>query len=156
MSVAETYLPRVAAMAANTTPKVIRRRVDYGAIELQGCDHRTSGSGNPIRLSKTRIHHIALIEHMVGVGISLSKASAASSKFIDQSQPGRPAGKLFEQGLTLLCLRTTGPVVTNPPYHADFSDLSDHGTELFAVDCGKICREVDEALSKTISNRKKQ
>ena len=151
MSVAETYPPRVAAKAANTTPKIIRRRIDYGAIELQGCDHRASGSGNPIRLSKTRIHNIALIENLVGLGISLSKASAAASKFIDQSQPGRPAGACYSQGRTLLVLRASGPAVINAPYHADFSDLSDHSETLFAIDCGMIVNAVNEALSKTIS-----
>jgi hypothetical protein len=46
------------------------------------------------------------------------------------------------------CLRSTGPVVINAPYHADFCDLSDHGSAFAAVDIGKICKEVDLALSK--------
>jgi hypothetical protein len=40
--------------------------------------------------------------------------------------------------------------VINAPYFADFCDLADHGTAFVAVDCGKICREVDEAINKHI------
>jgi hypothetical protein len=70
------------------------------------------------------------------------------AQFTDKPSPGRPAGKLFKQDRTLLILRPTGPVVINATHYADFDSLSDHSEILFAVDCGKVCQEVDEAISK--------
>ncbi len=109
-------------------------------------DKLASSSGDRHLRSIETVYQIAITDALVRLSIGPKLSARAARIFTDQSQPGRPAGKLFEQGLTLLCLRTTGPVVINATYYADFSDLSDHGTAFVALDCGKICKKVDEAI----------
>jgi hypothetical protein len=65
----------------------------------------------------------------------------------------RAPNTLYESGRTVLCVRPSGAAVINAPYYADFSDLSDHGAAFVALDCGKICKEVDEAIHKQKGNR---
>jgi hypothetical protein len=111
-------------------------------------DKRPSGSGDPSLMSIETVRQFAITAALVGLGVMAKRAACAARKFTDHAQPGRAAGKLFEQDQTLLVLRASGPVVINAPYYADFADLADHGTAFVAIDCGKICREVDTALTK--------
>jgi hypothetical protein len=98
-------------------------------------------------MSIETVRQFAITAALVGLGVMAKHAAYAAREFTDEPSPGRAAGKLFPQDRTLLCLRPTGPVVINAPYHADFADLADHGKAFIAIDCGKICKEVDIALS---------
>jgi hypothetical protein len=129
---------------------------DRGITVPSRNDKLPTGSGDPHLKSIKTVYQLTIAAAFVSCGVGPKLAAKAARTFTDHSQPGRVAGELFEQGLTLLCLRKTGPVVINASHYADFSYLSDHGAAIVAIDCGKICREVDEAIHKTISNRKKK
>jgi hypothetical protein len=111
-------------------------------------DVRPNGTGDKRLISRETVIQIALTAALARLGIPAGQAASAARLFTDRSGPGRPAGKLYPQDRTVLVLRETGPVVINAPYHADFCDLSDHGTSFVAIDAGAICRNVDTALSK--------
>src|SRR5665647_216704 len=74
-------------------------------------DKRSIGSGDPRLMSVETVYQFAITACAVKFGLSAKHAAYAARKFTDQSQPGRPAGKPFQQDLTVLVLRTTGPVV---------------------------------------------
>src|ERR1700682_2407075 len=150
MSLAETYPPHVAAKAAGTTTKKIRRRLDHRSIELQGCDRKSSGSGDWVGVSRNRILQIAIIESLTKLGIVLSAASAAALKFTDEAQQNRPPGKLFPQGRrTFLVIRSDGPVVLAADYDASFADLSGYQDAMLAIDLKPLVQRVDSILDST-------
>jgi hypothetical protein len=129
---------------------------DRGVTVPSRADKLPSSSGDPHLRSIETVYQLYITAALVAFGLGPKHAATAARTFTDQSQPGRPAGRLFERDRTVLCIRKGGSVVINAPYGADFADLSNHGTALVAVDCNKICREVDEAIHKTVSkNRKK-
>lgn len=110
-------------------------------------DKRPNGSGDPRLMTIETVYQLAVTANLVRLGVGPRHAAHAARKFTSQGQSGRLAGGLFPQDRTVLCLRATGPVVSNEPYHADFCDLADHGTAFVAIDCGAICKKVDNALS---------
>ncbi len=67
--------------------------------------------------------------------------------FTEHGQRDRAACEAFPQGRTILVIRATGPVIINPMFDADFSELSDYGIAFVAVDCGKTCDEIDSILN---------
>jgi hypothetical protein len=129
---------------------------DRGVTVPSRNDKLPSGSGDPHLKSIETVYQFAITATFVSHGVGPKLAADAARQFTDQSQPGRAAGKLFPQNRTMLRILPSGPVVINAPYPADFCELSDHGEALVSVDCGKICRRVDDAIHKSISNRKKQ
>jgi DNA-binding transcriptional MerR regulator len=127
------------------------RWLDRRTIKQSSSEHHSTGTGDHRTFNRATINQIAIAKKLTELGVSATPANAAASLFTHQPQPGRAANESFKQDRTLLVLRATGPMVINLPYDADFCDLADHGTAFVAIDCGKICKEVDEALShKTI------
>jgi hypothetical protein len=120
---------------------------DRGVTVPSRNDKLPSGSGDPHLKSIETVYQLAITAALVRLGVGPKAAACASRKFTDHAQPGRTAGKLFPQDQTLLVLRASGPVVINAPYYSDFADLAEHGTAFVAIDCGKICKEIDIALS---------
>jgi DNA-binding transcriptional MerR regulator len=142
------YTAGEVAAAIGISPEKQLQWDDRGVTIPSRNDVRPNGSGEKRLMSRETVYQLALTAALARLGIPAKQAAAAARKLTDQPSPGRPAGKLYPQDRTVLALRETGPVVINAPYHADFCDLSNHGTSLVAIDAGAICRNVDTALSK--------
>jgi hypothetical protein len=146
---AKTHFTAAEVESATGTPVPRQNQlIERGTVLPSRRDKQPNGSGDYRLMSIETVYQFAITATLARLGTSAKYAASSARKFTDQSQPGRAAGKLFPEGRTVLCLRSTGPVVINAPYHADFCDLSDHGSAFAAVDIGKICKEVDLALSK--------
>ena len=118
------------------------------AIELQGCDQRTSGSGNPVGLSRNRVLQVAFIEHLVGLGLSLSKASDASLKFTDEGSTARAPGALYPHAKTILVITPEDATVRNIFSYTSLSDVTNHSACVVLVDCNRIADRVDAILER--------
>jgi hypothetical protein len=147
MSLAETYPPHVAAKAAGTTTKIIRRRLDHRSIELQGCDRKSTGSGDWVGFSRNRILQIAIIEYLTKLGVSVSRASRAALTFTDNGQTGRAPGELFEHCKTILVIGPEGAAVKNFFFGASLDDVSNRSACAITVDLNRVVELVDTALS---------
>jgi hypothetical protein len=146
---AETLLKLGDLSRLTNVPKsTLAQRFDRQKYRPSRHDQPSQGSGRHRQFSRDTINGIAIAQKLIELGVGVTPANKAASLFVDHAQPGRAAGKLFPQDQTLLVLRASGPVVINAPYYSDFADLADHGTAFVAIDCGKICREVDTALTK--------
>jgi len=119
-------------------------------------DKRPSGSGDPSLMRIETVYQFAITAELVELGLMAKHAASAARKFTDETSPGRSAGKLFPEGRTILALRPTGAVVLNAQVDADFSELSDFGVAFAAVDCGKICKEVDSIILNTPTKPRKK
>jgi predicted GH43/DUF377 family glycosyl hydrolase len=126
--------------------------IDRDTIVPSREDKRPSGSGDPRLMTIETVYQFAFTAAGIKLGLSAKHAAHAARQFTAKPSPGRAAGQLFPQNRTLLVVRSSGPVVINAPYHADFCELSDHGIGFIALDCGAICKNVDNALSKNNSN----
>ncbi len=131
-----------------TPAPTLAQRIDRGIFKLSRRDKLSSGSGSYREFSRITTIKFAIAQKFVELNVSAGPAHEAASLFTDHSQPGRAAGELFPQDRTVICLRKSGPVLINAPYFYDFADLADHGDAFVALDCAKICREVDTALSR--------
>ncbi len=141
----------VSRLTGFRTPTLCRW-ADRGTLKPNRRDKATTGHGDHRTFSRDTIVQIAIAKPMIELGISAGAANAAASLFTDHGQPGRSAGEPFAQGRTLLILRPTGPVVINPEFDAEFSEMAASGIAFAAVDCGKVCNEIDSL----INNRKTQ
>jgi hypothetical protein len=142
-----TYQIGVAARAANTTPRKLRRTIDHNVIKLRGTDKQSTGTGDCVGFSRSRVLQIAITNELLSTGMALSKAADAALEFSDYGNQGRAAGKLFETAKTLLVVRPTGAVVVNADFDASFVDLSARGISIIVLDLNKIVAQVDLALN---------
>jgi hypothetical protein len=129
----------------------LAHRLDRGTFKSSRRDKRSQGSGQHREFCRDTIIGIAIAQKLIELGISASRANAAASLFTEHGQRGRAAGEPFSLGRTILVIRPTGPIILNPQFDAEFSELADYGIAFVAVDCGKTCNEVDEALNTTIN-----
>jgi hypothetical protein len=134
------------SLITNVPKPTLAQRFDRGLYKSSRRD-KSNGSGRHKEFCRETIIGIAIAQRFIELGVGVGPATTAAAQFTDNPSPGRPAGELFPQDRTVLCIRPTGPVVVNLPYDADFCDLGNHATAFVAVDCGMICKEVDEALS---------
>jgi hypothetical protein len=143
---------------------------DRGVTVPSRNDKLPSGSGDPHLKSIETVYQLAITAALVRLGVGPKAAAGAARKFTNQSQPGRSAGELFKQDLTVLCIRPTGRTRASTGSHQPSSQpaplrgrtrtdstykrgqtgeqvIADHGTAFVAIDISKICQEVDTALS---------
>lgn len=123
------------------------RWLDRRTMVLSRDDKPSNGTGDHRMFSRSAVNKIAIARKLIEFEIAAGPANTAAEQFTDKSQPGRAANECFAHNRTMLCLRPSGPVVINAPFYADFEFLSDHGAGLVSIDCGKVCSEVDIALS---------
>lgn len=132
--------------ATGVPPEKQCQDIERGVIVASRNDRRPNGSGDKRLSSIETVYQFGITAALSKLYVSGRQAAYAARKFTDNSNPGRPAGRLFPEARTLLCIRPMGPIVVNAPYDADFSDLSDHGTVFVALDIGKVCGAIDTAL----------
>jgi hypothetical protein len=139
----------IAANAANTTPRTIRRWMDNGVIKLKrGQDVIANGSGSYCGLSRNRILQIALTQDLIATGMSRSRAASAAVVFTDKGNAERAPGALYPFGKTLLVV-DSDPHVINADFDARLSEIIPLSPCAIVVDCARITATVDETLSKT-------
>ena len=143
----------IAACAAQTSTRTIRRWLDNGVIKLRrGQDVIANGSGSYCGLSRNRILQIALTQQLLATGMSRSRAASAALVFTDTGDEQRAPGELYPFGKTLLVVDRT-PQVINADFDARLTDLMPLSPCAIVVDCARITTCVDEVLCKT--NRKR-
>jgi DNA-binding transcriptional MerR regulator len=133
--------------ATNIPLPTLGRWLDRGTIKQSRRDKASTGSGEHRQFSRNTIVQIAIARKFIELGINAGRANAAAALFTEHSQRDRAACERFPQGRTILVIRPTGPVIINPMFDADFSELSDYGIAFVAVDCGKTCDEIDSILN---------
>lgn len=139
----------VAANAASTTPRTIRRWIDHGVIALRAGDHKPARRGHPCRLSRQRVYQVAITYQLLQVGMTLSQAAKAAFAFTDNGNPGRDPACLFEFGKTLLIIVPKEALVINADYDASFAELTGRIARSAAiVDLNRIVAQVDQHLTK--------
>ena len=148
MGVGTTYSIGVAAEAARTTPRKIRRLIDTNVTPLRANDVKATGSGSRVGLSRSRILQVAVTTPLVKSGVSLSNAAKAALAFTDCGSAGREPGELFEHGKTVLVIGPEGPTVRNIAFDASMADVS-HGVCTITVDLTRIVESVDSTLKET-------
>ena len=136
--------------ATNVPLPTLGRWLDRGTIKHSPRDKASGGSGDYRQFSRNTIVQIAIARKLIELGIPAGPANAAASLFTEHGQRNREPAQPFDHGRTILALRPTGAVVLNAQFDADFSELSDFGVAFVAVDCGKVCKEIDEAINSTI------
>jgi DNA-binding transcriptional MerR regulator len=132
--------------ATNVPLPTLGRWLDRGTIKPSCRDKASGGSGEHRQFSRNTIIQIAIARKLIELGIAAGPANEAASMFTEHAQRDRAAGTPFAQGRTILVIRPTGPVILNPLFDAEFSELADYGIAFVAVDCGKACNEVDSIL----------
>ena len=135
---------------------MLGRWLDRQTIQPSRNDKPSVGTGDHRTFSRATINKIAIAKKLIELGINAGSANEAASLFTDNGQYDRVAGEPFSQGRTILALRPTGAVVLNAQLDADFSELSDFGVAFAAVDCGKVCTEIDSILNTPTKPRKKK
>jgi hypothetical protein len=135
---------------------MLGRWLDRGTIKQSRRDVASGGSGEHRKFSRNTTVQIAIAKQLIDLGINAGPANAAASLFTEHGQRNRAVGEPFSQGRTILALRPTGAVVLNAQVDADFSELSDFGVAFVAVDCGKICKEVDSIILNTPTKPRKK
>jgi hypothetical protein len=79
----------IAATAAQTSTRTIRRWLDNGVIKLKrGQDVMANGSGSYCGLSRNRILQIALAQNLIAAGMARSRAASAALAFTDMARRG--------------------------------------------------------------------
>jgi hypothetical protein len=96
----QTWTLGVAANAAQTAAKTVRRWLDNGVIALRGHDVKSDGSGFYCGLSRARVLQTAITRALLNVGVSLSVAARAALIFSDHGDSDRLPGELFKFGKT--------------------------------------------------------
>jgi hypothetical protein len=147
MGVAKTFPLRVAAAAAQSDERTLRRWLDNHVIELRGNDVTTTGSGTQCGWSRNRIVQAGTTEALLKSGMSLSRAAKASLKFSDEGQARRSPGDLFEHGNTILVIGPECATVKNVFYDATLAEVTNRGVCTITVDMNKIVQKVDEILN---------
>src|ERR1700682_1201232 len=136
--------------ATGASVATLRRWFDRGKFKQSRRDKASTGHGDHRQFSRNTVVQIAIAKQLIELGIGAGRANAAASMFTDHGQRNRAAGETFSQGRTILVIRPTGPVILNPLFDAEFSELADYGIAFVAVDCGKTCSEVDSILNSPI------
>jgi hypothetical protein len=144
MGVGKTYTIGVAAEAARTTPRKIRRLIDTNVTPLRANDVKAAGSGSRIGLSRNRIMQIAATTVLLGSGVSLSNAAKASLEFSDRGSAGREPSQCFKHGKSVLVIGPEGATLKNFPFNATLTDISD--VCIIAVDINRVVDAVDAIL----------
>jgi hypothetical protein len=146
MGVAQTYPLRVAAQAAHSSEKTLRRWLDNHVITLRGNDSTATGTGNPCGWSRARIVQAAITQALVERNHPPSASAKAAVKFTDESQTGRDSGELFKHGKSILVIGPEGATVKNLLYDATLADVSNRGVCSITVDLTRIVESVDTIL----------
>jgi hypothetical protein len=142
-----TWPLRIAAKAANTSPKTMRRWLNHNIITLRGNDIRPKGSGDYCGLSRNRVLQAAITQHLLAIGMSLSAAGKAALQFSDYGDTERAAGECFKFGKTLLVIDPAGTRVTNVDFDVPLFDATRRATSAVVVDINQIAAQVDAALT---------
>ena len=143
MGVVTTYPLRVAAEAAQISPRKQRRLIDTGIIILRGNDVKAGGSGNYCGLSRSRILQTATAEALWKTGVALSTAAKAALAFSDYESTGRAAGGLYAVGKTVLLVNRDEATVKNIFGDTSFSELSNGATCVTVADLNAITTHVE-------------
>jgi hypothetical protein len=132
----------IAANAAKTTPRTIRRWIDNGVIKLKRGHVFANGSGSYCGLSSNRILQIALTQDLITTGMSRSRAASAAIVFTDKGNAERAPGALYPFGKTLLVV-DSDPHVINADFDARLSEIMPLSSCAVVVDCERITKSVD-------------
>jgi hypothetical protein len=143
-----TWPLRVAAAAARSSEKTLRRWLDNPVITLHGNDVTTTGTGNQCGWSRNRILLAAITQALVEKNLSPSASAKAGLEFSDSGNAGRAAGEVFPSGKTILAIGgPNGPAVRNVDFDAKiFDELSESGVAIL-VDLNKVVADVDAVLN---------
>jgi hypothetical protein len=142
----QTWPLRVAAKAADTTPRTVRRWLDHNIVRLRNNDVRPNGSGHYCGLSRNRILQIAITHRLLAAGMSLSLAATGALQFTDAGQPGREPGQPFEFGKTILVIDAAQTRVVNADFDAGFADLINHAPSAVILDVNQLVDQVGATL----------
>ena len=134
--------------ATGVSVPTLGRWFDRGTFKQSRRDKASTGHGDHRQFSRDTVIQIAIAKQLIDLGMSAGPANTAATVFTEHGQRGREPAKPFTQGRTILALRKSGPVVLNA-FDADFGELSDFGVAFVAVDCGKICKEIDAQITST-------
>lgn len=134
--------------ATGVSVPTLGRWFDRGTIKQSRRDKSSTGSGEHRQFSRNTVIQIAIAKQLIDLGMSAGPANTAASVFTEHGQRDRKPAEPFAQGRTIMALRKSGTVVLNA-FDADFSELSDFGIAFAAVDCGKVCKEIDALFTST-------
>jgi hypothetical protein len=148
MGVVPTYSLSVAAEAARTSTRKIRREIDSNVTPLRANDVKANGSGTRIGLSRNRIVQIAVTTKLVKSGVSLSNAAKAALEFSDSGDMGRDAGEVYPTAKTILAISgPDGPAVRNVDFNVSvFDEMSNDGVAII-VDLNRLTEHIDSVLN---------
>jgi hypothetical protein len=120
--------------------------LDRGVIVASRADKRPSGRGDPRLNSLATVYQFAIMAEGERLNVPGRLAAYAARLFTDQPSHGRPAGKLFDRGRSVLVIRPTGPVLVNVDPDADFSALADFEASFTAINVNAVVKRVNELL----------
>jgi hypothetical protein len=141
------YTLNIAARAAGYRCRELRRQSDIGALKLQRCDRASTGSGDHAGYSRRRVLQAAVTKELIGVGITMAKASVAAFVFSDKGQTGRGPGETFELGKTLLVIGKDGSAtIKNVFADASVADVSGLESCVCIVNLNQVVDRVDAVL----------
>jgi hypothetical protein len=109
-------------------------------------DKRPSGSGDLRLTSLATVLQLVIMTEFEKLNVPPRMGAFTARLFTDNASPGRPAGKLFSRGLTVLVIRPSGPELINVNPDADFWTLSNLESSFTAVDINSVVKKVDEIL----------
>lgn len=132
-----------AANAIGISPKVIRRWLDHGVIELRRNDVRSRGTGSYCGLSRNRVMQIAITHRLAEIGLSPKRAAKAAFQFTDIADLDREPCALHHFGQTVLVIGADRCRIANTGFDAGIADFVPAAAIL---DLNTICASVDAAL----------
>jgi hypothetical protein len=142
-----TWPLRIAAKAANTSPKTMQRWLNHNIITLRGNDVRPKGSGDYCGLSRNRVLQAAITQRLLTIGMSLSNAGKAALQFSDCDDAERAPGDVFPFGKTLLIIDHNGARVINADFDVPLFDATHRATSAVVIDCNQIAAQVNAVLT---------
>jgi hypothetical protein len=121
---------------------------DRRTIKPSRIDKKPSGSGSYRLVCAGTVHRFGITAACVNVGMSAKHSADAASLLADE-QTGRPAGKLFEYGRTLLITNACGSRIVNCGFNDALFDICGRPFQAaVVVDVGQIVAAVDSILMK--------
>jgi hypothetical protein len=150
MNSAGTWPLRTVALAADMKPRALRQWFETSVITLQGNDRKSTGPGDHCGLSRQRAYQAAIVQHLNKLGMTVSRAAAAAFRFTDEGQTGRAPSRLFEHGLSVLCISEKGATVRNCFYDVSHTEITNQCAAIITVDLNRIVQQVDAVLESNV------
>jgi hypothetical protein len=117
-----------------------------GVIVPSRADKRPSASGDLRLNSLATVHQVVIMAEFEKLNVPPRMGAYTARLYADNASHGRPAGKLFPHGRTVLVIRPSGTELINVLPDADFWTLSNLESSFTAVDINSVVKRVDEIL----------